>query len=131
MVNEIKGKFKLREFLKFLAGGGSAVVIDFMAYTALKLIMDVSAAKAISYIMGAAVGFIINIYWTFEHKGFCFGEVFKYIILYSCSALINTLVNKLALYLFERVLFGFLCATGTSTIINFLGQKFFVFSVKK
>jgi len=27
-------------------------------------------------------------------------------------------------------LFGFLCATGVSTILNFIGQKFWVFKMK-
>ena len=28
-------------------------------------------------------------------------------------------------------LFAFLCATGTSTVLNFVGQKFWVFKEKK
>ncbi len=131
MVKRIKSKFEYREILKFLVGGGSAVAVDFIAYMALKSIIDMSVAKAISYVMGAAMGFLINKYWTFESKTFRFREIFKYIILYSCSALINILVNKLALYVLKSVLLGFYCATGISTIINFLGQKFFVFSGRK
>ena len=56
--------------LKFLVGGGSAVVVDASVYVALKAYIDIAAAKSISYILGAVVGFIINKRWTFQSKKF-------------------------------------------------------------
>ena len=121
-------KIKLKEILKFLVGGGSAVIVDYIIY---KLLMylgaSVSFSKATSYITGAIVGFLINKLWTFESKHFSSIEIIKYIFLYTCSACANTVVNKFVLWLFYWELLAFLCATGTSTIINFIGQKFFVF----
>lgn len=127
MIKWTKSKFQINEILKFLVGGGSAVIVDAVLYAILKMYIDFSAAKAISYIAGAAVGFVINKLWTFESKNFKIAEILKYIILYICSALANTGVNKFVLWLLPSTIFAFLCATGTSTIINFLGQKFFVF----
>ena len=98
MVEKIKGRFEIREILKFLIGGGSAVLIDAVIYAVLKQKINLSIAKAISYVSGAIVGFTINKLWTFESKRFLLSEVIKYI-----------------------------CATGMSTVINFLGQKFIVF----
>ncbi len=118
----------VKELLKFGVGGGCAVLTDLLGYLLLKGIIGVSSAKAISFILGSGVGFIINKIWTFESKSFSWNEVLKYIILYSISAAINTAVNKLALYLFSSTIFAFLCATGISTMINFIGQKFFVFT---
>ena len=123
----IKSNFKINEILKFLVGGGSAVITDAIVYILLKRYIDISAAKAISYISGAIVGFIINKFWTFDSKSFRFSEIYKYIVLYAFSAVANTLVNKVILLLFSNVPFAFLCATGVSTVINFLGQKFVVF----
>ncbi len=123
--------FKIKEILKFCVGGGSAVLVDFLVYRLLDGYMSVLWAKGISYVAGAIVGFIINKLWTFESKKFKFSEIIKYIILYAFSSVVNTLVNKFVLYLFTSVVFAFLCATGTSTIINFLGQKFFVFRKSK
>ena len=77
--------------------------------------------------MGAFVGFIINKLWTFESKKFKVAEIYKYIILYACSALVNTGVNKFVIWIIPSTVFAFLCATGTSTVMNFLGQKFLVF----
>lgn len=127
MVEWIKSKFEIKEILKFLVGGGSAVVVDALFYAILKAYIDFSVAKAISYILGAFVGFIINKLWTFESKKFKVAEIYKYIILYACSALANTGVNKFVIWIIPSTVFAFLCATGTSTVMNFLGQKFLVF----
>jgi putative flippase GtrA len=127
MMNKIKEKFEIKEMLKFLVGGGSAVIVDAVLYAILKQTLNLSLAKAISYVAGAAVGFVINKLWTFESKSFQLSEIFKYVILYACSAVANTVVNKLILLVFSSTVFAFLCATGTSTVINFLGQKFVVF----
>lgn len=116
-----------REILRFLVGGGSAVVVDFLVYTGLSAVWSPSPSKAVSYVAGAAVGFLINKFWTFESKRFRLSEVGRYVVLYATSALANTLVNRVVLTLTVSTLFAFLCATGVSTILNFLGQKFFVF----
>ena len=120
MVEWIKSKFEIKEILKFLVGGGSAVVVDALFYAILKAYIDFSVAKAISYILGAFVGFIINKLWTFESKKFKVAEIYKYIILYACSALVNTGVNKFVIWIIPSTVFAFLCATGTSTVMNFL-----------
>ena len=131
MIEKIKDKFSIKEILKFLVGGGSAVIVDAVVYAILKRYIDLSIAKAISYVAGAAVGFIINKLWTFESKKFSISEIIKYIILYAFSAMANTGVNRLVLFIIPSTVFAFLCATGTSTVINFLGQKFFVFRKKE
>lgn len=128
MVESIRNRFDMKEILKFLVGGGSAVVVDAVVYVLLKQHLNIFAAKAISYITGAIVGFIINKLWTFRSRNFRISEIYKYIMLYFFSALINTLINKVVMFLFSNTVFAFLCATGTSTIINFLGQKFMVFN---
>ena len=130
MFNRFLEQFDIREISKFLVGGGSAVVVDFLIYMMLKQTIDLSVAKAVSYVAGAFVGFLINKNWTFESKGFSFGEIGKYIILYALSASANTVVNRFMLLIFPVTVFAFLCATGTSTIMNYLGQKFFVFRKK-
>ena len=126
-MKDFLAKFSVKELLKFCVGGGSAVIVDFIVYMLLKKHMDVSIAKAISFVAGAIVGFIINKLWTFESRKFKASEIMKYVILYVCSATANTLVNKGVLRVVDWTIIAFLCATGTSTIMNFLGQKFFVF----
>lgn len=126
-MNIIK-KFSIKEILKFLVGGGSAVLTDFALYHILMLMgAGIDISKLISYITGAAVGFVINKLWTFQSNKFKFSEVYKYILLYIFSAIINSLANRLVLHIFAIQLLAFLVATAVSTVINFLGQKFLVF----
>lgn len=121
-------QIKIKELLRFLVGGGSAVIVDFTVYSILVYCaVDVSVAKAISYVAGAAIGFIINKFWTFESAKISIYEILRYIILYAFSALANTAVNAAVIWVTSITVFAFLCATGVSTIMNFLGQKFFVF----
>ena len=124
----MENKIKKKELLRFLVGGGSAVIMDFIAYKILLYIgINMPVSKAVSYICGAAVGFIINKLWTFESKKFSETEIMKYILLYMVSAVVNTGVNKLIMGIFKVQILAFLYATGVSTVLNFLGQKFFVF----
>lgn len=123
-----ENKIQVKELLKFLVGGTSAVLTDYVGYRVLLSAgWDLSAAKAVSYVCGAAVGFVINKLWTFESRGFSKAEIIKYVILYAFSACANAFVNWIVSIVFAAPLFAFLCATGVSTVINFLGQKFFVF----
>lgn len=124
-------KFDKQEILKFLVGGGTAVLVDFFTYKLFMLIgMERTIAKTLSFICGSMVGFIINKYWTFKSSKFQINEILKYSILYIVTAFINSQVNKYILMLFNSEWFAFLCATGVSTILNFLGQKFLIFGNK-
>lgn len=132
-IQRIMSDYKIRkkEILRFLVGGGSAVITDYIVYRFLLILgWEMSLSKGVSYICGAVVGFIINKIWTFESKGFSQIEVVRYILLYIISAGVNAGVNKIVMMFVSVELVAFLCATGVSTIMNFFGQKFFVF-VKK
>ena len=89
--------------------------------------LERTIAKTLSFICGSIVGFIINKYWTFKSPKFQIKEILKYTVLYILTAFINSQVNKYTLLLFGNEIFDFLCATGVSTILNFLGQKFLIF----
>ncbi len=117
-----------KELIRFLIGGGSAVFTDYITY---KLFMtagiDRNVAKGLSFICGSIVGFVINKLWTFESEGFKKDEILRYVMLYTCTACVNALINKIVLMVIAVEMAGFLCATGVSTVLNFLGQKYFVF----
>lgn len=121
-------RIKIKEVLRFLVGGGTAVIVDFCIYRLLLLFSwNMDIAKMISFICGAGVGFIINKFWTFERKQFVIKEVLKYVALYTCTGVINAIVNRCTLSIINIQLIGFLVATGVSTVLNFLGQKYVVF----
>lgn len=127
----MNNRIKKKELMRFLIGGGSAVAADYIIYMLLlRAGMAMSVSKAVSYVCGAIVGFVINKIWTFESKGFSKMEIMRYILLYVVSACVNAGVNRMVMFVANMQLLAFLCATGVSTVLNFLGQKFFVF-VKK
>lgn len=117
-----------REISWFLVAGFSAVGTDLSTYYALKILLPISISKAISFILGSIVAFTINKYKTFQKEEFVGHEIIKFAVLYISTLGVNVLVNKLVLLLFpDSYFFAFLCATGTSTVLNYLGQKFWVF----
>lgn len=121
-------KIKNKEIYKFLIVGSSSVLLDFIIYRILvNNGLDISLSKLLSFVSGSVFGFILNKYWTFNSKKKTFREIIYYIILYTITAYLNTGVNKFVLGLYTNTTFSFLCATGVSTVINFLGQKFIVF----
>ncbi|MCW7472077.1 GtrA family protein [Leptospira levettii] len=117
-----------REIIWFLIAGLCAVGTDLSTYYILRELLPVSYSKGISFVLGSIIAFIINKYKTFEKKEFSPMEILKFSSLYLSTLIANVLVNYLSLKVIpDFVLFAFLCATGTSTILNYIGQKFWVF----
>ena len=84
-------------------------------------------AKILSFILGTIVAFVINKYWTFGRYKKSYKQIFQFIILYSATLFVNVMINRSVLDLTELVFLAFLIATGASTILNFVGQKWWVF----
>jgi putative flippase GtrA len=116
-----------KEVMRFLVTGFSAVGIDLCVYYLLNGLVGVNVAKGISFVCGTMLAYTLNKYWTFGAKEKSYKEAGKFAVLYGFSLVVNILVNKVVLILFKSSAFAFLCATGSSTVINFIGQKFWVF----
>jgi putative flippase GtrA len=117
-----------KQLLRFLVVGCSAVATDFVSYTLLLHLLAHVPAKTLSFIAGTIIAYILNKYWTFEKPGTNHTELSRFVILYTSTLVANVAVNAAILILLPAaILFAFLCATGTSTILNFIGQKWWVF----
>lgn len=117
-----------KQLSRFLVVGLSAVATDFLCYFALLTFLPHAPAKGFSFIAGTVVAYFFNKYWTFEQKNYNHAEIGRFIILYVSTLALNVAVNTLSLNLLpELTLFAFLAATSTSTILNFIGQKWWVF----
>lgn len=118
-----------KELKRFLVAGLSAVGTDLATYYILLNFfnIDVDIAKAISFLLGTVVAFIINKYWTFEKHEKSYGEIVRFVFLYSVTLGANVLTNKIILDISNVVIIAFLIATGISTVLNFIGQKWWVF----
>lgn len=117
-----------KELARFLVVGCSAVATDFLIYFTLLNILQHAPAKTISFIAGTIVAYIFNKYWTFEKPEQNHVEMFHFFTLYATTLGANVTINQLSLHIFPNyILLAFLAATGTSTILNFIGQKWWVF----
>jgi putative flippase GtrA len=119
---------KLKKELKcFLIAGLSAVGTDFITYYIMLNFLHHDIAKILSFILGTIVAFVINKYWTFERYKKSYKQIFQFIILYSVTLFVNVMINRSVLDFTELVFLAFLIATGASTTLNFVGQKWWVF----
>lgn len=84
-------------------------------------------AKALSFLLGTVVAFIINKYWTFEKKELSYNEMCRFITLYTITLTANVMINQLLVNETNLIHLAFLIATGVSTVLNFIGQKLWVF----
>ena len=118
-----------RELPRYIVTGILAVLTDFSLYFLLQGSLDYSLAKGTSFTAGASVAFILNRLWTFKQNHSAVKQVTKFSLLYTSTLVANVTVNKLSITLLpEYITLAFLFATATSTILNFLGNKFIVFT---
>jgi putative flippase GtrA len=125
----LKDKQALKqELMRFLVTGIMAVGVDFSGYWLLAEMIPADLAKGSSFVMGSIVAFIFNKLWTFEHDAKLSNAAIQFTCLYSLTFIANVAVNHFILTLgMEIKLLAFLIATATSTTLNFLGMKFWVF----
>ena len=124
MINAVWG----RELIRYCLIGFSGVIIDYGVYQMLLHIgygMDIS--KLLSFSVGAGYIFVMQRRWTFRSNGRVSRQLSKYILLYISTAALNTAVNSLMMSCSGIYWLSFICATGSSTIGNYLGQKYLVF----
>ncbi len=117
-----------QELLRFLLTGITAVTTDLCSYYLLMSIIDIDVAKAISFILGSVIAFFMNKMWTFESNYKVSSTLIQFSLLYSATFLANIAVNHLLnQWNSEIMIIAFLFATATSTVLNFIGMKFWVF----
>jgi putative flippase GtrA len=131
------------EISHFLVIGIFATLVDFSLYFWWHHYMPFSLAKTLSFICGSCVAYLLNKFFTFKQAQHSNSEVSRFVTLYTTTMLANVWVNSLCLWLIqirsptlwnfwrpEAIIIAFVCATGVSTILNFFGQKFWVFRRK-
>jgi putative flippase GtrA len=132
-VNRSALKTQLRELLRFGLVGGSAVAVDGIVYFGLTGLVacPTSLAKAISFIAGACLAFLLNRGFVFRAEGTASQQILPFTALYLVSLGLNNGVNAAALALAVAKPLAWLAATATSTISNFIGMKYIVFRKRR
>lgn len=121
-------KINKKELQRFLVVGFSAVGTDALVYFILINFLNTEVSKMLSFVSGSFLAFLLNKIWTFENSSSVKPQIIKFAVLYISTLVINNYTNSMVLELFNNTLFAFLVATGVSTVLNFLGQKFWVFN---
>jgi len=116
-----------KELRRFLVAGFSAVGVDLTTYYILLHFLPHYGAKGISFLLGTCVAYLLNKYWTFEKHEKSYAEIVRFACLYTATLGANVLTNQVILELSNIVFLGFLGATAISTMLNFIGQKWWVF----
>ncbi len=117
------------QIARFIMTGIIAVSTDFLFYTALATVIPIDMAKGCSFILGSIAAFFLNKLWTFNDQSTMGSAAVKFASLYSATFLSNVAVNHFSLALLpDMKIICFLLATGTSTILNYIGMKYWVFS---
>jgi putative flippase GtrA len=125
-----KHKEPIAQFVKFNLVGIINTGVDFVIFTLLTLTsLHHLIAQVISYSCGMVNSYLWNKFWTFKHKKKSGGgEAVKFIV-------VNIIALGIALvflYIFKdlmgmHVLVSKVFATGFSVVVNFVGNKFWVF----
>jgi putative flippase GtrA len=124
-----------RHIRRFLVIGVLSVVCDLATYGLLcKLEIAVPIAKGISYVAGMVFGFFGNKYWTFESAQKSIAEPITYLLLYAVTLGVNVAINSCVLARLSEPIgpklaagVAVLIATGTTTVLNFLGMRLLTF----
>lgn len=117
---------------RFIVTGLMAVATDYISYLLLANFIAVDFAKGSSFILGSVVAFVLNKLWTFESEKKASAALLPFIMLYSSTFCVNVGLNHFTLvYVSDIKTLAFLVATAASTILNFLGMKFWVFKASQ
>ena len=121
-------KFLLVGAVNTLVGAGTMFLLYNLAHCSYWL------SSAANYVVGGIVSFFLNKYFTFQNKGWSWGQVGKFIVSVSvCYLLAYGLAKPLTLHLLagqsqsiqENV--AMLVGMCLYTALNYLGQRFFAF----
>jgi putative flippase GtrA len=123
---------------RYICGGICATLTDLITYSLLLHHCWPSIAKGISFVAASCVAYVIQKFWTFKQQKHSWAEMARFGSVYGVSLLANVTINKLVISISHSVItelanyqyqLGWLCATGTSVVLNYVGQKFWVFRI--
>ena len=116
------------QILMFIVIGGLATIIDFIIYNYLLAFISINFSKLISMLVSSLFSYFMNKIFTFNKgKNYNSKYLIKFYIIFLLSLLTNIFVNYYAYKWTSIKILAFILATLFGMIVNFIGQKFYVF----
>lgn len=136
---------------KFGLVGGLSFLVDLAIYYALSQFLPTYVAKSTAIVLATFLNYRLNKAWTWGQKEKSSTQFAQYIMLYATSGTLNVLSNELFLYLLPNAdlvlnldypkqalhqilfavkvdkFFAVILATLVGMVVNFAGQKLWVF----
>ena len=116
------------QILIFLFIGGLATIVDFIIYSYLLTFFSINISKLISMLSSSLFSYFMNKIFTFNKgKNYNSKYLLKYYIVFLLNLLNNIFVNYYIYKWTSMKSLAFILATLFGMIVNFIGQKFYVF----
>lgn len=123
------------QIIRFVATGGLSAIVDFGLYLFLFRVvgLDLSVAKAISFVAGTTTAYLINRRWTFKAEP-SRARFVAVVVLYAVTFAVQVGLNAALVHILPdqwwRIPLAFVVAQGTATVINFVVQRAVIFKIK-
>ena len=131
-MKKLKDKLLSNTIIKFLLVGGGSTGIDFVIYMLLSLKISIMGAKAAAMVVASIFSYVANKHYTFENaQKTNIVYLMKFYLTFGANFVANIGVNY---WIYSRTgykVFAYVIATMCGMTVNYIGQRFFVFSSTK
>ena len=124
-INEWKETLLSSSIVKFLLVGGCSTGLDFVIYMLLSLRLPITVSKGISMILASVFSYVVN-KQNKEKTNAVY--LIKYYLTFAANFAVNLSVNYLVYSSTGYKLTAYVLATICGMTVNYLGQRFFVFT---
>lgn len=121
----------IKIYSKFIVVGVISIILNYGLYYLLctETSINYIIASVIGYFLGFTVGFFLNNNWTFAYRKFSAEKILGYCIVYFFSLCISSfLLWIMVSQLHFPVLMANLVSIGISTVCNFSGLNYIIYS---
>ena len=117
---------------KFILVGCCSTALDFAVYTLLSVKLSITVSKGISMIAASIFSYMVNKRFTFKNRNKTnIGYLVRFYIVFAANCVTNLGVNYSVYKFTGHKSAAFILATLCGMLVNYLGQRFFVFNDKK
>ena len=120
------------DIVRFVIVGGCSTLLDFFCYMYLQTHCSIVLAKLVAMLLASVFSYIVNKIFTFQFTDNAnVQQIVKFYLVFIINITVNVFVNWWLFCTTGYKLLAYVCATLAGMIVNYSGQKYFVFNNKK